>query len=187
MEAVLAGSTPVHHPDFMKTDLMILYGDLPRTAGVIFLALVASFFMRRSIEAMTKRLRGYQRVSGTRIERRAKTVAALLNNASMFLIWGTAVSMVLAILGINIVPLVAGAGVLGLAVAFGAQAFVRDVISGLLIIIEDYISVGDKVEIAGKTGRVESVRLRTTVIRDEKGKATHIIPNSQISIISKVD
>lgn len=95
--------------------------------------------------------------------------------------------MILSVWGVNIIPLVAGAGVVGLAVAFGAQTFVRDVISGLFIIFEDYISVGDKVEIAGKAGRVESVKLRTTTVRDEKRKVSHIIPNSRIEIISKFD
>lgn len=116
---------------------------------------------------------------------RAKTVGSLLKNALKFVLWIVAGSMILSRWGVDIAPIIAGAGIVGIAVGFGAQSLVRDVITGIFVIAEDYINVGDDVEVAGKRGIVKSVKLRTVVLRDEAGGQTHIIPNSAIGIITK--
>jgi len=93
--------------------------------------------------------------------------------------------MVLESLGINIGPLLAGAGVIGLAVGFGAQSLVKDVISGFFILLENHMNVGDVVGIAGKDGVIESINLRVTTLRDYSGNV-HIIPNGQISVLTNM-
>jgi small conductance mechanosensitive channel len=85
--------------------------------------------------------------------------------------------------GIDIGPLLAGAGIVGLAVGFGAQSLVKDVISGFFMLLENQMNVGDVVEIAGKAGLVESMNLRITVIRDFEGKV-HIVPNGEIAVVT---
>jgi small conductance mechanosensitive channel len=87
--------------------------------------------------------------------------------------------------GIEIGPILAAAGVLGLAVGFGAQSLVKDVISGFFILLEDQIRVGDVVSAAGKAGAVEKINLRTTILRDLEGKV-HYIPNGTIDIVTNL-
>lgn len=93
--------------------------------------------------------------------------------------------MALSVWNINVGPLIAGAGILGLAIGFGAQSMVKDVISGLLLLADDLIDIGDEVEVAGKTGRVVSIKLRSLIIEDAKTHTVHIIPNSEVKVISK--
>jgi len=93
--------------------------------------------------------------------------------------------MVLAQLGVNIGPLLAGAGVLGLAISFGAQKLFQDVITGFFMLLENQISVGDVVNIGDKSGTVESISIRTVCLRGMNG-AVHIIPYSSITMISNL-
>jgi small conductance mechanosensitive channel len=88
-------------------------------------------------------------------------------------------------LGINITALLAGAGILGLGISFGSQNLVRDIISGIFIIIEKQFYLGDKVQISGIKGKVEKMSLRITVIKDEAG-TTHSIPNGNISVVQNL-
>lgn len=115
-------------------------------------------------------------------EKRGKTIAQLLRSV------GRVVVVVIAILltldtFVNIGPLLAGAGILGLAVSFGAQSLVKDVLSGFFMIVENQLHVGDTVEVAGRTGVVERLTLRVVVLRDAEGTA-HFIPNSEIRLVS---
>jgi moderate conductance mechanosensitive channel len=93
--------------------------------------------------------------------------------------------VVLQLVGINITPILAGVGILGLAVGFGAQTLVKDIINGLFILVEDSISVGDVVNIRNTGGLVEAVNLRTIRLRDLQG-SVHIIPNSQVEMITNM-
>jgi len=88
--------------------------------------------------------------------------------------------MILSELGVDIAPLIAGAGIVGIALGFGGQYLVRDIIAGLFIIIEDQFRKGDVVEIAGSSGLVQDVNLRRTILRDLDG-AEHHIPNGEIT------
>ena len=84
---------------------------------------------------------------------------------------------------IDIAPILAGAGILGLAVSFGAQSLVKDVISGFFILFENQFGLGDVIEVAGKSGTVEKMTLRVVVLRDVYG-IMHIVPNSEIKVVS---
>ena len=110
-------------------------------------------------------------------EKQGRTVAQLLRSVGRLLIIALALLMTLNQF-INIGPILAGAGILGLAVSFGAQSLVKDVITGFFMLVENSLSVGDTVEIAGKTGTVERVTLRVVRLRDVDG-TLHIIPNGQ--------
>ncbi len=114
-------------------------------------------------------------------ERRAETLSAVLNNAARVLVLVFLGLMVLQEFGINIAPLVAGAGIAGVALGFGAQSLVKDVISGFFLLMEDQFGVGDLISIEEKhVGTVERMTLRITQLRDVEGR-THYIPNGSIN------
>jgi moderate conductance mechanosensitive channel len=117
---------------------------------------------------------------------RARTMLPLVRNALFVTIVTIAGIVTAANLGINVTPLLAGAGVIGLAIGFGAQSLVTDLITGLFIIIEDTISVGDWIDVdGGHAGRVEHLSIRTVRLRDGQG-AIHAIPFSQIKIVKNL-
>ncbi|WP_245580000.1 mechanosensitive ion channel domain-containing protein [Niveispirillum irakense] len=120
--------------------------------------------------------------SGTAIQRsaRMRTLLPLARNALMILMITMVGLIVLSEMGINIAPLLAGAGVVGLAIGFGAQTLVKDVITGLFMLIEDTLSVGDVVNVAEKGGVVEAITIRTIRLRDYDG-SVHTIPFSSIT------
>ena len=117
--------------------------------------------------------------------KRTETLAGLFEKTIRAIILTAASLMILESLGINIGPLLAGAGVVGLAVGFGAQSLVKDVISGFFILLENHMNVGDVVDIAGQAGLIESINLRVTTLRDYSGNV-HIIPNGQILVLTNM-
>jgi len=116
-------------------------------------------------------------------DRREATLAKLLQNILTYVIYFIALIMVLSTIGINVGPILAGAGVVGLAVGFGAQNLVRDIITGFFIIFEDQFSVGDHVIIGPFQGDVEEIGLRTTKIKGASGER-FIIPNGSITDVT---
>jgi moderate conductance mechanosensitive channel len=110
---------------------------------------------------------------------RAETVGALLKSVASFGIWTLAGLMALGTLGVDLGPLIAGAGIVGVAVGFGSQNLVRDFISGIFMLMEDQYGVGDVVDAGPATGTVEGVGLRSTRLRDVNGTLWHI-PNGEI-------
>jgi small-conductance mechanosensitive channel len=110
---------------------------------------------------------------------RAETIGAVLRSIVTILIWSIALLTVLEALGINLAPLLAGAGIAGLAIGFGAQSLVKDFLSGIFMLMEDQYGVGDVVDAGVATGTVEGVSLRTTRLRDVDGVVWHI-PNGTI-------
>ncbi|MCK5833346.1 mechanosensitive ion channel family protein [bacterium] len=115
-------------------------------------------------------------------ERRAETLVTVMNITTKVFVWSIVFFMILREIGANITPLLTGAGVVGLAIGFGAQNIVRDFFNGFLILLENQYRVGDFVKIAERSGGVESITLRTTSIRDLEG-ILHIIPNGEIRAV----
>ena len=113
---------------------------------------------------------------------RLETLLPLARKATFVVLVSVVSLTVLAELGINIGPLLAGAGVLGLAIGFGAQTLVKDIITGIFILIEDTISIGDYVEVSGHEGTVESISIRTIRLRDIEG-SVHTMPFSEVSTV----
>ncbi|PID54254.1 MAG: mechanosensitive ion channel protein MscS [Micrococcales bacterium] len=111
---------------------------------------------------------------------RARTIGSVLRSLTTFLIWSVAALMVLAELGINIAPLLASAGIAGVALGFGAQSLVKDFLSGLFMILEDQYGVGDVVDLGDATGTVEAVGLRATRLRAVDGTVWYV-PNGQVT------
>jgi len=118
------------------------------------------------------------------LEQRAYTLGSLINNVLNVLIYGIAVVMILSQWGIDIMPILTGAGIMGLAVGFGAQTLVKDMINGFFILADNQFNVGDKVKIAGLEGTVEEMKIRVTVLKDGEGNK-HTIPNSNITTVTK--
>jgi moderate conductance mechanosensitive channel len=118
-------------------------------------------------------------------QKRARTLGRIANSAAVVIVVSISVMMILSEFGMNITPIITGAGIVGLAVGFGAQNLVRDVISGFFLILEDQIRVGDVARINGVGGSVEHIRLRTTVLRDAEG-TVHIIPNGEIKQVANL-
>lgn len=115
-------------------------------------------------------------------ERRSATIAGLLRSLGTVLVALLAGLLTLNLF-ISIGPILAGAGVLGLAVSFGAQSLVKDVIAGFFILLENQFAVGDTIEVAGKAGTVELMTLRIVQLRDLEG-VLHTVPNGQIQVVS---
>ncbi|CAH2714650.1 Small-conductance mechanosensitive channel [Neobacillus rhizosphaerae] len=116
-------------------------------------------------------------------ERREDTLSKLLDSVLSYVVYFIALMMVLSVLGIDVKALIAGAGVVGLAVGFGAQSLVKDIISGFFIIFEDQFSVGDHIRIGLFEGNVETIGLRTTKIKSWTGEV-HILPNGSITQVT---
>lgn len=114
---------------------------------------------------------------------REKTLEKVFNSSLKVVIWLIAILMILPELGINITPLLAGIGVLGLAFGMGAKNLIQDYLAGFFIILEDQYRVGEKIKIAGIEGKVKKLSLRKTSIKDSAG-VEHYIPNGQIKIVS---
>ena len=115
--------------------------------------------------------------------KRAKTLGTVIQNVTTALIIGIAALMILRELRVDIAPVLTTAGIVGLAVGFGAQTLVRDIISGFFLILEDQVRVGDVAAINGTPGLVEAINLRTIVLRDVEG-TVHVFPNGAINTLA---
>ncbi|MBB5189832.1 small conductance mechanosensitive channel [Silvimonas terrae] len=162
-----------------------------RRMGQVFFSIATTLFVMWIVwivldAVMEERIagkRGFKR--GDRISNRARTLLPLFRNALLVVMLIIATILSLANLGINVNPLLAGAGVIGLAVGFGAQALVQDLITGVFILVEDTIAVGDTIDAGGHVGTVEGLTIRTVRIRDVQG-AVHSVPFSQIKVIKNM-
>ena len=143
----------------------------PLKIVIIFLiAFVVRFLLIRTSNRLIRQAFG----SSDRRDQRSSTISTVLNTMTSVIIWGTAILMSLTVFGVNIAPLLASAGIAGVALGFGAQTLVKDYISGIFLIFEDQYGIGDVVEIGTVKGRVEAVALRTTRVRDDAGVLWYI-------------
>lgn len=161
-----------------------------RTSGVrLLLIAAASVLLVRLLSSLVNRiLHLMANGSGATIseaEKRALTMASLLRTVGTAFIIIVAALMALREIGLDITPLLAGAGVAGLAIGFGAQSLIKDVIAGFFILMEDQFHVGDVIQAAGVSGQVERMSLRTTIVRDLQG-TVHFIPNGEIKVASNL-
>jgi small-conductance mechanosensitive channel len=127
--------------------------------------------------------RGAQNQTPEEIKKRADTLSRVLITTGQIFTIVAALFIILSELGIDIAPILAGAGVVGIAIGFGAQSLVKDIISGFLIVMENQYRIGDVVTIAGIGGLVEEMNLRRTVLRDLDG-IVHVVPNGEIRVAS---
>ena len=137
----------------------------------------------RAIEQLKKVKAGKILVDEQQEERnkaRTETLTSVLSSGANLVIWTVAVLMILGEVGINLGPLIAGAGIVGVAVGFGAQSIVKDFLSGMFMLVEDQYGVGDSIDVGLVSGTVERVTLRTTILRDGDGSIWYI-PNGEIA------
>jgi small conductance mechanosensitive channel len=153
-----------------------------RVLGVWVLAWLALRVVRLTAERIEKSVDDGDDSVTTMRERRGRTISQLLRSVGRVAIVTIAILLTFNVF-INIAPILAGAGILGLAVSFGAQSLVRDVISGFFILSENQFGLGDVIEVAGKAGVVEKMTLRVVVLRDLEG-AMHIIPNGELKVVT---
>ena len=173
-------------------------------ALILAVAWVANHLIRRTIRRFTEqiadpraqeRIRRWRRrapsalqprgATSLRSAARATTLSSVLRSTSSAIVWTIAGAMILAELGVNLGPLIAGAGIAGVALGFGAQSLVKDFLSGTFMLIEDQYGVGDIIDAGEASGTVEAVSLRTTRLRDVNGTVWHI-PNGAISRVGNM-
>ncbi len=175
---------------------------------ILLIAMIVNRLLRRAIDRMVQRIisvreqeqteaelesektlsnvgerarRRLQRISesGERSRQRALTLGAVLRGTSTTIVYLMGLMIALGEIGLDLGPLLAGAGIVGLAIGFGAQSLVADFIAGVFVIIEDQYGVGDWVDVGSASGTVERVSLRTTVLRDAHG-TVWVVPNGEI-------
>jgi small conductance mechanosensitive channel len=166
-------------------DLDVLVPDLIRTAVILLVSIIAYRLVKLMIRRMVEREFGDEDPVARRLRlQRAHTLASLLGSVALVVI-ATVAGLTVLDNFLDIGPLLASVGVLGLAVSFGAQSLVKDVITGTFMLLESQFSVGDIVRISDVSGQVERITLRTTTLRDLHG-VVHIVPNGEITRVSNL-
>ena len=148
----------------------------------IIVIVVAAFAIWEVVSALIERYLAGKNGDTASRSQRVRTLLPLFRNVFLVAMTIMAALTILSELGINIGPLLAGAGVVGLAVGFGAQTLVKDIITGMFILLEDSIAVGDVVDVAGHSGVVESLTIRTIRLRDVRG-TVHTVPFSEVNSV----
>ena len=182
--------------DVVTTDLWTLLiglaGSTVQTAGRVALVLVAGYFGARVLRTLLGQLERFLVTAGERTgalpgvtRSRVATLTSVLRTLALVTLWSLVVVICLSQLGFDVRPILAGAGIVGLAVGFGAQNLVRDVIAGFFLVLEDQVRVGDVAVVNGTGGLVETVTFRTIVLRDLAG-TVHIFPNGSVTTLANM-
>jgi moderate conductance mechanosensitive channel len=153
---------------------------LIRVAAIVVVAVVLSRLALVVVNRVVSRMESGDGRPGD-LTRRSKTLASVVRSGLLAVIWVVASVTALSQAGIAVGPIIAAAGVVGIAIGFGAQNLVRDLLAGFFLLFENHYDVGDVVEVAGVGGSVEAVNLRTTVLRDLAGRR-HVVPNGEIRV-----
>jgi small conductance mechanosensitive channel len=165
-----------------RVDGEIVMRNTLRVLGIWLLAWLAHRVVRLTANRIEQSVDDGDDSITTLREKRGRTMSQLLRSVGRVAILTIAVLLTFNVF-INIAPILAGAGILGLAISFGAQSLVRDIISGFFILLENQFAVGDVIEAAGKSGVVEKITMRVVVLRDLEG-TMHVIPNGEMKVVS---
>ncbi|MCF7807822.1 MAG: mechanosensitive ion channel [Candidatus Marinimicrobia bacterium] len=155
---------------------------------ILILAWVGMHILRKTLRQLEHRLLKQSKTTeepASEAEKRVETLIRLLKQAAFIVLWVTTLLIILKEIGVDVAPILASAGIVGLAVGFGAQNLVRDFISGFFFILENQVRVGDVAIVNGTGGLVERVNFRTIVLRD-LGGIVHIFPNGNVSTLSNL-
>ncbi len=144
-----------------------------RIVAYVVAALIARYVLHRLVDRAT-RPRRWNGVGAARRAQRATTIGSVLKSTTSIVLLVWAVLSILSVLGVNLAPFIASAGVVGLAIGFGAQNLVRDFVSGVFMLLEDQYGVGDIIDVGEAVGEVESVGLRITTLRDIDGTLWYV-------------
>jgi len=157
---------------------------LPKLVVIAIIALVLSRLLRLIAFHMTRLAEQRQAGPGRLAE--VRTMAGVIRATGLAVIGLIAAFMSLDIIGFNLAPLLASAGIAGIAIGLAAQTIVKDMLNGFLILVEDQYSVGDTIRVAGVSGVVEGLTLRRTMVRDADG-TLYVIPNSQVTTVANLN
>jgi len=155
---------------------------------ILLFAWVCVVGLQKILEKLEARLLQQSLESGeppSETDKRVETLVRLIRQAALVSLWVTAGLVVLKEIGIEIAPILASAGILGLAVGFGAQNLVRDIISGFFFILENQVRIGDVAIVNGTGGLVEKINFRTIILRDLAG-VVHVFPNGTVNTLSNL-
>lgn len=152
------------------------------SVSLVVVGLIVSMLLHSAVSLFFNKIQ----LSHAHVSGKTSTLKSLLNSIGDVVIFTMVVFIFLSYWGIDILPLLTGAGIAGLAISFGAQTLVKDLISGFFIIVEDQYNVGDVIKIGENEGTVSKITLRLTVIRDKKGNHIYI-PNSQVLTVTKYE
>jgi small conductance mechanosensitive channel len=182
--------------EWLTTDLRSLLvglaGPTAQSAGRLALALLAGYIGSHVLRTLVVHLERVLIVAGERTgalpgptRSRVTTLTGVLRTLALVTLWSVVVVICLSQLGFDVRPILAGAGIVGLAVGFGAQYVVRDVIAGFFLVLEDQVRVGDVAVVNGTGGLVETVTFRTIVLRDVAG-TVHVFPNGSVTTLANM-
>jgi len=170
--------------EFLRLDAAELVRKLAQVVVIWLLAFGAWRLVRLISRRIVKAVDDGDDAAFTEREQRGYTIAQLLRSLGVVVILGVSILLSLNVF-VNIGPLLAGAGILGLAISFGAQSLVKDIIAGFFFLFEGQFAVGDVIEVSGRSGVVERMTLRVVMLRDANG-VLHIVPNGQITTVSNM-
>ncbi|MCC5789163.1 MAG: mechanosensitive ion channel family protein [Opitutales bacterium] len=159
-----------------------------RITLIFVLAWILMLFVKKGLARLERRLQKQEQAEGeppSESSKRVETIVRLLRQASLIAVWVTVLLVVLREIGVEIAPILASAGILGLAVGIGAQNLVRDIIAGFFFILENQVRVGDVAVVNGTGGLVEKINFRTIVLRD-LGGVVHVFPNGTVNTLSNL-
>jgi small conductance mechanosensitive channel len=154
--------------------------------GVILLIVIATIILMKGLNILSSATKNIIHVfleTDQAREKRIQTLIKIIKTTIQIMLILLAAILILSEVGVDITPIIAGASIIGLAVSFGAQSLVKDIITGIFILVENQFGIGDIIMINGTGGVVEDMTLRVTVLRDLSGRA-HIIPNGQITMVT---
>jgi small conductance mechanosensitive channel len=170
--------------DWGDDTFYFLRHQVPRIVAILFVAFVLSRLLKLVAKHFSE-LGNRQGLPSSVRSQQIRTLSSVIYSIGLFVILFIGTMQILALLGVNMGPLLASAGVAGIAIGFGAQTLVKDFINGFLILAENQYDIGDTVKIAGVQGVVENMTLRKTVLRDADG-TVHTVPSSDIQVVSNL-
>jgi len=181
--------SPTFWNDLVSQTVTWLISTLPSLLIIAILAFillkVTNLFLRRIKPIMLKHMESGSDLDNRELEKRLDTLLGILRSIIKVIIWVMVGMLVLRKIGIDIAPIIAGAGIVGLAVGFGAQELVRDFIAGFFMLLENQIREGDVAIVNGTGGLVEHVGMRTIVLRDLSG-VVHVFQNGKVNTLSNM-
>ncbi|CAN5689029.1 mechanosensitive ion channel family protein [soil metagenome] len=180
-------------PDIGWNEIMDWGGDFLRVAAprlvsiaiVVVVTVIALRILRSLVRHVIRQVLESREGTSREVTQRASTLAALVESTGRYVIFFIAVITILGTLGISLAPLLASAGIAGIAIAFGAQSLIADTFNGFFILMEGQFAVGDFIRVGSHSGTVEELSLRRTVIRSMEGAAI-TIPNSEIRTVENL-
>jgi small conductance mechanosensitive channel len=159
--------------------LFIIKPQLASVVWIIILFVLAKVLLRKIVKKIIQVVD-----HGDKKAQRAKTLGSIITTSGNIIIYIIIILMILTMFGVNIGPILAGAGILGLAVGFGSQTLVKDFVSGLFILLENQYAVGEKVKIGSHTGEVIKMSIRSTTLRDQEGNVIFLSNNKINEVVN---